>query len=207
MSSKYIKDPAPANESLEGKDFNVLQEENQIYRWANWIKFISVFCMIESICALIYYTTTEIIPTKTGDGRPLFQVYFLNFASFVMSYFGYIVSISKSSKIVLNYLIAYIFYIIFQTIVYFSYLKSHVNDLCDKERDKGKDCDERLTTAIFIVLYFILLLCVWIPILYCPLKLYKSTKNLEKILIEEANSELNDSDLMKGIMMRNMGRG
>lgn len=206
MSSKFVSNPSPVQEPLENNNFNIAQEEIQITRWANWLKFISLFGMVESVSTLVYNTLTEVIPTKTRDGLPLYQVYILNIAGFIISYFGYIVSISKSSKIVLNYLVAFVFYIIFQTIIVFSYRKDYISDRCERKEEEDEDCDENLLLVIFIIVFIILLGCVWIPMLYCPLRLYLSTKKLEKILVEEANSEMNDVELLKGILARNVQR-
>lgn len=202
MSSKSTNDPPPSDEPLRNSYVTGLKEEYDVYRWANWLKFLSLFFMIETISSVIMETLTEVIPSKTRKGIPLYQVYLLSFASFAMSYFGYIVSISKSSKITLNYLVAYFIYIIFQSILYFSYARALVKDLCEEKEEEGEDCDQ---SAVFIIGY-ILLWMIWIVMISITFKLFKYTKHLEKMLVDEANSELNDIDMSVGILMRKLDR-
>lgn len=188
------------NQSLNNPHLEYLIEETKIQRWSNWVKFISLFTMVESVGSLIGNTLVEFIPTFDKEGHPFLVLFFVNFISFTMGYFGYITSISKNSKITLNYLIAMILSIILQVILTFYYMGDIVEASCEK---KHKDCDKDDSLIVYYILCCLIVICCCGPIMYCPYRLYKSTKELEGKLRRDQDIELNDSGFSSEIKLKN----
>jgi hypothetical protein len=188
--------------------YHLVQEESRLYhqqqvqRWANWVKFIAVFIIIKNLMS-IFIIAAELLFTKVNTTtKNMLLPNFLESCSFVLvGMIGFRVSLQKTVKGAK----VYIFTLILLILVEFLYAVFVVEDIIDYLCEDGimsaiygsygdKVCDDKklymITQVFTIFLYVILFICIMVPIICCPYKMIKHTKIIEssRLSREESHS-------------------
>lgn len=157
--------------------------ENQVHRWANWVKFVAVYMIIGSSIQFLK-TFIELILTPEVPIEIFLEALAIELGYIVVGIVGYKVSEDKRSQNAKKYLIALILLIFGSSVVTFSFLNEIIMYSCNESKKYDSDtvCNEGDIMGISLLFAFLTLLfslCFCSPVMYCIIKLKKNAEILE----------------------------
>lgn len=165
---------------------NHLYSESQVQRWANWVKFIACFIIINSTINLLKLVFQFIFNDRTNpvsdDG--LIQLIFLELLYIGVGYLGYSVSNKKTSVSAKNYVAILILMILVGSVIMASAFYQIILQGCHQEadQDEEKTCDKDVILSIALLIggiFCVVTSCMCLPYILCTWKLRRFAEELE----------------------------
>ena len=166
---------------------------NQVYRWANWVKFVAVFIMLRSLLSILGLIIQISFAHDDIQTNPFVsQIFILLFLLFI-GYIGYRASVSKTSASAKFYIFCLLAYGIVELIWVITSVDNFMDFLCEESVDidkgktghtvkEGKRCPDSFyntVMAVCIGVFLFVYVCVCTPIMLCICKMYSHAKVVE----------------------------
>lgn len=185
MRSQYFQpNPAPSSEYLEAK--------NQLDRWGNWVKFISVFMILKGLLSLFYMAIMISFPANAQDSR-VTEIQLFSFALVlyftILGLIGYRAGQQKTSGAANCYISMLIIEVLLEGLYLVVIGKYVAKETCEQlERtNQNYQCDENFYQVYYGILaigYVICAILICTPMMWCPCKMQKNAKIVEKGLVQ-----------------------
>jgi hypothetical protein len=156
----------------------------QVDRWANWVKFVSVFILIKTLLSILgtLFSIFFIHQNVESIYKPQLL---LEMVSLVLGVAGYHASVRKTSGAVRFYIAMLFVQIVaaFESCFYF--LPLMLNAMCmESKNNNGQEieCTQELYETAYLVAFIVLaisLTLVCLPVCWCPCKMYRNIKIVE----------------------------
>ena len=191
----FLRNIMPIHPSLQNPNqLNPYSQEiNQVYRWANWVKFIAIFIMFRaalSILALIIQVSLAHDGIQTD---PFVSQLFILIFLLLIGYIGYRASVAKTSASAKFYIFCLLAYGVVELIWIIRYIDNFMDIFCEESLDinnnktghavrEGKKCNDSLyntVLAISIGLFLFAYVCICTPIMFCICKMYSHANIVE----------------------------
>jgi hypothetical protein len=163
-------------------------DAQQLQRWANWVKFVAAFMAIKAILSIISVGFQMTFAQNASEMDLLSQVLFVLILFFVVGLIGYRVGNRKSAAGAKFYIFCILTYVVVEGLWIVNFTGDVVKSVCRESdvrtegQSESKCFDEIYTTACtFIGIGYILVsLGVCAPVIWCPYKMYKHAKAVER---------------------------
>ncbi|OMJ75243.1 hypothetical protein SteCoe_25685 [Stentor coeruleus] len=171
------------------------EAKRQLERWANWVKFVSIFIIVKSLISVISLAFTAFFASKSGNPDKEYMIY----SSIAVAYFlltgliGYKAGSSKSSSAAKCYIFMLLTIVLVEAALLIIILPYIINKACNPYGGNDNDytsqfkvdieCDENAINIAYIasiITFVIICLLVCTPMLWCPCKLNKYSAIVEK---------------------------
>lgn len=179
FNSLYFNPPPASNPTYPSVPNND-ELENQVQRWANWVKFIAVFNIIGSSITLLLYLMQLVISSEMPNVIALV----LQIVDIGVGVIGYRFSENKTSRIAIVYLVALVACIIItSTMCFYLYYEIYAYLCKELQKIENIKCVDNDIWALSIISTIIILfvqIFMCSPVMYCVVKLKKTAEVLEE---------------------------
>lgn len=168
------------------------EAKRQLERWANWVKFVSVFIILKALISVFSLVFTAFFASTSNSSDKTFMM----LSSIAVAYFlltgliGYKAGSSKSSSAARCYIFMLLTIALAEGALLVLILPVIINEVCNpshsgtgSQYQTDFQCNKNTTNIAYIaslITFVIVCLLVCTPMLWCPCKLSKYVAIVEK---------------------------
>ena len=161
----------------------------EVQRWANWVKFMSIFLIAKGFLTLI---SLVMFPSLKASSDAIKYELGMILYFMAIGIVGLRAGISKTTSATKSYIVMLIGHVILEGVLMYYYTPVFINNFCDEmeselntnnQNTEQFACDESFKNSVYAIVAIIYLVgfaLICTPICWCPCKLHKNAKIVEQ---------------------------